>query len=276
MWSFLSPYTDEWRGNKIARYKIYKVKDAPADSAARIVDLCTSGDVVHQVKVTCGTPCEDYDVPAEYAGEYSHRLYFPEGPGIELEPLLDLLSKVLSIRIPNLDAAVAYDWYAYPPDAEHDEWRTTPIALTRKKAKYWKSSPTVMNQCRDKLTAVSARFLELHPLYGRADVIVATPGHDRSELSCGEDLARRLAQASGKRLVMTDTAYNVRDQVKGDGLVDLENQFSMPSSLSDLSVIVFDDVIKSGKTMKHMALAARRAGAVRVLGLAPVRTMRGS
>ncbi len=193
-----------------------------------------------------------------------------------LEPVLELLSKVLSIRILNVDVAVAFDWYGIPPDEEHEQWRTTAMALTRKKAKYWTSSPDVMDAAREKLTGYMVRFLNLHPLYGAADAIVATPGHDRSVTSCSEDLARRLAAAIGKPLVMPETAYQLREQAKGDTVVDLAGQFSMPGSLSDQAVIIVDDCIKSGKTMKHLGLAAKQAGATRVLGLAPVRTMRGS
>ncbi len=276
MWSFGSPYNDEWRGNKIERFQIHRVKDRET-TPARIVDLCTSDDIVEQIKMTVAPqPCVDLTVPAERTGTYSHRLYFPDGPDLQLEPLLELLSKVLSIRIPNLDVAVAFDWYGIPPDEEHSEWRTTPLATLRKKAKFWKSSPQVMEESRRRLTTLMTGFVDRHPLYGSAQAVVATPGHDRSELSCSEDLAERLACATGKLLVMTDTQYQVRDQVKGDEPVNLAGQFSMPSSLSDLTVIVVDDVIKSGKTMRHMGVAARKAGAARVLGLAPVRTMRGS
>lgn len=276
VWSFLGPYTDEWRGNKIASHKVHLVKGAPAGSPARIVDLCTSPDIIQQIKLTSGTPCRDLEVPNDLTATFSHRLYFPEGPGFDAERVLSLLGKVLSIRIPNLDVAIAFDWYKIPPDEEHPEWRDTGLGLLRKKAKFYVSSPHIMEASREQLTNITAQFMGLHPLYGAADVIIATPGHDRSQVSCGEDLARRLAAATDKRVVITETAYDVREQVKGDGPVSLEDQFSMPTSLSDLSVIVFDDVIKSGKTMKHMALAARRAGAARVLGLAPVRTMRGS
>lgn len=275
MWSFLSPYNDEWRGNKIAKFEIHKVK-GQTDGPARIVDLCTSADIVAQVKMISEERAEDLDVPSELADEYSHRLYFPNGPGLDLRPVLSLLGKVLSIRIPNVDVAIAFDWYAFPPDAEHAEWRTTPLAEVRKKAKFWVNSPQVMGEARTTLTGYMTRFLQLHPLYGSADTIIATPGHDRSRLSCGEDLAKRLATSTGMPLMMTDTAYEQREQAKGDRPVDLSGQFSMPDDLSDLSVIVVDDCIKSGRTLKHMGFAAREAGAARVLGLAPVRTMRGS
>lgn len=271
----LSPYEDEWRGNKITKSQVYRVVGR-ADGPARIVDLCTSDDIVDQIKLTAPGRCLPQTVPSELTGEYSHRIYFPDGPGIELEALLDLLSKVLSIRITDTDVTVAFDWYKIPPDEEHDYWRDTPLGRTRKTAKFYVNSPGMMEDARVRLVKLMAAFIDRHPLYKAAGAIIATPGSDRTVISCGEDLAQRVAAAVGKELVMTDTAYVKREQAKGDAKVDLTGQFSMPISLSDRAVIVIDDAIRSSNTMRHMALAARQAGARRVLGLAPVRTMRGS
>ncbi len=76
---FLSPYTDEWRGNKIAKHQVYKVLNHESEPA-RIVDLCTSDDIVEQVRLIGGMPVVDYDVPDDKSSGYSHRLYFPNGP----------------------------------------------------------------------------------------------------------------------------------------------------------------------------------------------------
>jgi hypothetical protein len=41
--------------------------------------------------------------------------------------------------------------------------------MTRKKAKYWVYSRHVMEECPQKLTDLSAAFVDIHPLYGDAD-----------------------------------------------------------------------------------------------------------
>ncbi|MCU1592155.1 MAG: hypothetical protein JWP11_3411 [Frankiales bacterium] len=266
-------YNDEWRGNRLTAFKVYRVLGEEQGSA-RIIDVCTSDDIVDQIALATPRPMSRLDVPAGLRAEWSHRLYFPDGPGPDARVLFSLLSEVLSIRVQDVDVALALDWYKIPPDEDHD-WRNTDIGELRYRAKYYRSSPGLMRAARDDLVDLMADVMSRHPLYAQADAIVTCPGHDASVVSCGEDLARRLADAAGLDLIATQAKTALRPEAKAGGRMDLSDEFSMPTSLSDLTVIVADDALQSGHTMRHVAAAARRAGASRVLGLVPVRTMSG-
>lgn len=270
-------YIDEWRGNQLREFKVHRVL-GDEDGVSRIVDVCTSDDIVEQIKLATPTRCRNITVPDDRQSTFSHRLYFPQGPGPDARVLFNLLKEVLSVRVRQLDVALVLDWYQIPPDENNPEWRKTkPIGELRYRAKYYgRYTPRLMHQAREELAEHMGDLITRHPLYARADYLLAAPGHDRQTVSCSEDLTDLLSQATGVSAVRTDTTYSVREQAKGEDSVDLTGSFFFDQDLSEASVIVVDDCIKSGRTMTEMGRAARAAGAAQVLGLAPVRTMRGS
>lgn len=269
----LARVLDEWRGNRLKKFHAHRVR-GHGQGPARIIDVCTGDDIVEQIALATPGPMSRLDVPDDLAAEWSHRLYFADGPGPDARVLFELLTEALSIRVQNVDVALALDWYKIPPDEDHD-WRNTEIGELRYREKYYRNSPGLMRAAREDLVERMAAVVSRHPLYAHADAVVTCPGHDASLVSCGEDLADRLADALGVELVATQAKTPLRPEAKAGARMDLTDEFSMPTSLSDLTVIVADDALQSGHTMEHVAAAARHAGASRVLGLVPVRTMSG-
>lgn len=273
---FLPAYDYDWRGNTLASYKRWRVRGAPADSPARILYVCTSSDVVEHIRSVSAGPCLELELPEKRADEFTHRLHFPEG-GLPPDELLKHLCQWLTVQVPHLDLVVAADWYNNPPDDGHETWWHTPPGDLVNKAKYrWDTG--LNDRARAALAVGLAGMVRAHPLLVGADAIVTVPGHKTGVLACSVDLAQRVAESVGKSVVATTVTSAERPQAKEgrrltpEELVELSNEYPMPRSLSDLTVIVLDDVLRTGNTMAAVALSARRAGAATVLGLVPART----
>lgn len=121
----------------------------------------------------------------------------------------------------------------------------------------------------DSLSDVVSR----HPSMRVAPSVVSVPGSNGDGNSVGEYIARRLAELTGKALIVT-TGPAREPREAGGSYQGLDGLFELPS-LVDGACIVVDDVFKSGTTMRATALAARRAGATAVYGLAAVKTISG-
>jgi len=110
-----------------------------------------------------------------------------------------------------------------------------------------------------------------------ADVVVAVPLHPNREWQRGYNqallLAREVARRSGLPLV-TKALRRWKDtpaQVGLEGMearrANVEGVFRAHKSLSDLRVLLVDDVCTTGATLEACALALKEKGAVAVRGL---------
>lgn len=123
-----------------------------------------------------------------------------------------------------------------------------------------------------------ADVVDRHPVYGAADVIISVPGHNNSVVGFGQRLAAEVARETDKTFSPTRAQSPERPAMKNreaGEVMDLTNEFIVGPEAEGRVVIVVDDVYRGGDTMRAVALAARRAGAVAVLGLVGARTMRG-
>lgn len=270
--TFSWAYQDEWRGNRIAKAQFFRVL-GKTDTPARILYLATSADVVEQIEMVAaevGRSCQREEVRPNHKDDFNHRLYFPDGAGPAIKRAVELLQDVLSIRVTNLDIMLALDWYKIPPSEDYKYWRDTELGDLRSRAKYYGSEA-----CRDELVARMCAAAERHEIYRTCDAVLAVPGHDASKTSFSEELAADVAEELGRPLVKIHCRTPLRPQAK-DEHVDFSDEFYVVDDLSDRSVMIVDDTIQSGNTIRHAAAAARDSGAGRVLGLSPVRNMKGS
>jgi hypothetical protein len=270
-------YRKERRGNRIEDSAVWRV-EGDESGEARIFDVRTSDDVVDHLRLIVAGAVQVYQPPSELMPRFTHRIYMPDGPGTVCERALETLSTALTLSVPGVDLGVAMDWYSIPTEGVvAADWPHTELGELRYRAKYYvKYTPAKAASARAELARRLADFVGEHPTFASATAIVTCPGHDRSETSCSESLARRMGIELGIDVVETQTAHEVRPEAKAGGYFDLEAEFSMPRTLSGLSVIIVDDTLQSGETMRCVARAARLAGATTVLGLVPVRNLRGS
>ncbi|MEW2211053.1 hypothetical protein AB0895_01140 [Streptomyces globisporus] len=185
----------------------------------------------------------------------------------------ELLKGVLSLTTKSgLNCAIAFDWYKIPPEDESPKWPNTPTGELIYRGKYYTSGATRL-AARRELVDKFVKILADHPLYRECKQIVTVPGHKADSQSFGEQLAATVSAKAGKELIQTLSPGGPRPQAKQGTPQVADAHFAMPIALQG-DVIVLDDVYRSGTTMNAVAMAAKRAGARRVLGLAAVRTMR--
>lgn len=126
----------------------------------------------------------------------------------------------------------------------------------------------------DKLCGV----IEAHPTLQHVEIVVDVPGHDSKRVSFGSRVANTVAIRRGAEFVRTQAKSDFRPEAKNLSPSQrdehLVNEFSVPNDVAGKTVLIVDDVFRSGTSMASVATTARSAGASTVFGLCGVRTMR--
>jgi hypothetical protein len=192
------------------------------------------------------------------------------------EEVLQLLTEAVIMQPPEaVSVAFALDWYRQGEDGEGRP--LTRIGRMLHDSKYWRDSDLrYLGGWEHEIARSLAQFIARHQLYLRAHAIIATPGS-----GVGRGYSDRIAMKTSaltRHPLFRPTAMTPnRPKRKSGAPFDLTNEFSLvPEELSGKVVIVIDDLIQQGDTMRAMALAARRAGAKHVLGLGIARTFRNT
>jgi hypothetical protein len=194
--------------------------------------------------------------------------------------LADLLSEVLTLsRLPDIDLAIALDWYKIPDyDIDSRDWPNTLVGTLVHTGKYSRNPAPIAKAGRMLARRVISAACK-HPILSKAEVVVAPPGHDRSYLSFGERLGASVANGLGVPLAKVATRHEFRPPAKElPRGVDrtLTGEFSLTEDLTGAAVLIVDDVLRAGTTLSAVGSAAKGAGAARVYGLIAVRTIRSN
>jgi hypothetical protein len=197
----------------------------------------------------------------------------------EVRRLIGLLKEVLTLECAAvIDIALAQDFYNDPVETDGGEtvWHRTAAGALVSRAKYWDAESQQV--ARSEIARRLAEVVRRHPLIAQADVMVSVPGSDTTVWRPSELIARRTAQILEIPFVRTRARHQRRPEAKaavdGDARFDLRAEFEIDLEPSQRTVLIVDDVVKSGDTMAAVAMAARRAGATTVYGLACARTRR--
>ena len=259
------------RVGRVARYKWAQCPDSP-DLRPRRLLVDGPREAVDQLIRLSGWRSREEPVPRAFLGCYSHSLRFESGEYGPATELIELLRSVLVLKCPSpqmIDHAMAVDWTKVPDDKlDPRSWPNTAVGDLVHFGKYRHDSRAL----RDLAEALGSIVVQ-HPLLRTADAIVTAPCSRADGDGFGERLARLVAQKIGVRLCLTNSVVGPRPPMKAGGRAVAPGDFSMPFKLHG-TVIVVDDVYRSGQTMSEAARAARRAGARTVFGLAAVRTLR--
>lgn len=252
------------RGERLERYEIAEEEpgnytvflDGP-DEAAQHVRLCADGRYT--------------EVAAAPGSGFTHAIDIVGRPTPATYDFLNLLTGVVAVPAPpGVDLAVALDFYKAPnEDGEMVDTEMGECIHFTKHAKY----PTGSNSRRAwrKLLDAMSGFIEAHYIYNRASAVIAPPGSAGDGNSFGEKLASAVAARVHKEYI---PSFGAERQPQKEGLrQDLTATFTVSAPLQG-TVIVIDDVYRSGATMQGAAAAARRAGAERVVTLTAARTVR--
>lgn len=270
-WAQLLVKSDS-RGNKLEAYEmvdtlrfkndpdrtVYGVRVRAVDSIAEVIPRAFVGD--------SGT----LKLRGKRSKDYTHGWWFDDGRDV-VERLCKLLSSVLTLaRCPELDVAVAGDFYKAPADdVPPTKWPNTKFGGLVNRAKYWSGSTQA--QAEAKLVRWLTKMIEMHPSLSGLDRIVIAPSTETG-------LSERLGEAVARRLqVPTATANSDGNRTQpakvGRTSAQLE-PYLFTKDLSGEQVVIVDDVCRSGVTLRSIAKAARDAGATTVGGVVGARTMR--
>jgi predicted amidophosphoribosyltransferase len=189
-----------------------------------------------------------------------------------------LLQEIVSIPSSSaVDFSLALDWYKNPEGDDPYNWPNTEIGNLVSSGKYkyrWQPQPqavvgiTLSNRLCD--------AIRKHALLRNASLILDVPGHDSQRVSFGSRLAATVAGSLGLTMIKVGTrsAFRAESKNLGGAQQALEGEFIVPGTVQGQSVLIADDVIRSGTSMAAVGKAARAAGAQQVLGICAVRTMR--
>ena len=206
--------------------------------------------------------------------DFNHGYRFDRRVPEDVLELVNVLTNVLSISPPeNVDTAIALDWYTHP--GSDDELEKTEKGTWINHTKH-AIQPTWGNSVRQRARMIEAlsSFFRAHSLYAEATAIVAAPGHLADGDSFGENLAREIAVRLEIPYVESSAPRARAEQKEHDGpRTDLTNEFTVNGRLMG-TVVVLDDVYKTGASVSGEAAAARRAGADKVRSLVVARTIR--
>lgn len=270
-----APFFRDTRGNKLLRWA------AVDEPHGHVLWLCGPSEAADQV---CAVEPRyvrlQLQAQAIQAG-WTHALQ-GEGPvSNDVAELLALLQAVLSLPSPAcIDTAIALDWYKRPDDTiDSRNWPNTEIAELMSRGKYlYRHRPEQQAHVGRELVRLLCDAVRQHPGLRQATAVLDVPGHDNARVSFGSRLAASVARALDIPLVRTSALAGFRPPAKDTELAErraaIEGRFFVGSDLQAEHALIVDDVYKSGISMGETGRAARVAGAVRVDGIVPVRTMR--
>jgi len=202
-------------------------------------------------------------------------------PRPEITSLLELLKSVVTLPTPNnTEFALALDWYKVPEEGvDPFAWPNTEIADLISRGKYmYKNNAEQQGRCGRALVDKLCAAIEVHPILRSIEAVIDVPGHDRSRVSFGSRVANTVAISRGAQFIRTQAKSSFRPAAKSLSASQrdeyLGNEFVVSNEVSGKTILIVDDVFRSGTSMASVATAAVAARASAVYGLCGVRTMR--
>lgn len=182
------------------------------------------------------------------------------------------------LRVPDeLDGVIALDLYSRPCPTGTNGLAYTSVGELIHTIKYENRDPDKASSAGRSLSGSLTEVVLTHPWFRSCDLILPTPGHDRTRLAASVRIGATIARSTGKKRSSVTCRHEFRRAAKDmdrDERARLMDEYSIDQDLSGRTVLVVDDVYHTGCTMRGVARAARHAGASTVLGLAGARTLR--
>lgn len=185
-----------------------------------------------------------------------------------LRDFLDLLRSHIIIDL----SPFVEECYGLAPYTVFDDWQQparTRVGELFYQAKYAKNTPAAQ-----KLGEELETFIFRHPRLRSAGTIMAAPKSDLSTPDLAERWAQEITNRRGWCLVKADKILQTPPQKElGDekteeaSVARVANSMRVENIRRGANVLIVDDTIRSGGTMKEMARALHVAGASKVFGL---------
>lgn len=258
------------RGNRLLRYQVRDIRDGIEKRLYLYAHRATAEQVQSGLR---SLGCEPLAMTDEQRREWTHRFRLDGPLDDESESFLELMKEVLTLNVPSeIDAALALDFYKNPESHDDpNQWENTHAGELVSRGKYGGFAKEGLQ-----LAAELSDVIRRHPTYNAADAIVLVPGSTPRRF--GERLASAVSKNTGKPLLRTNAVHAERLEAKNAeiaGSADLASEFTIEGGdVEGRSIVIVDDVYKTGRTMRAVAKVARAAGATEVYGLVGARTMR--
>lgn len=220
-------------------------------------------------------------VARNFLDPWKVQVQVPKNRGTQstLEGLLNILHWTVTIS-DQADESHALYLHQLPhptEDPDRDQWKRTKLGNLVHKAKSY--SPTTGNKpAALELAGWLHRWLTKHPRYFRANAIVpAPPGNPDKSFDLPLFLADELSSRLHMPRYVCEKAKDMQQQkeVEQDLAILRDNvnqKFRINTDLSGLTVVIIDDLYRSGATVAELVRACRVAGAQRVLSLVATKT----
>ena len=198
----------------------------------------------------------------------------------DLREFLRILKWTVTIA-DDADESHALSLHQVPQPTQNDnepELGRTPIGSLVHKAKSY-GARTGDEEAAFDLSTRIARWIIDHPRYCKADVIMPTPpGNPRKTFDLPKYMATRLKSLFGYLLGSCEITSGIEQQKHLDDpdslKANVHGKFRVSTKLNGQSVIILDDIYRSGETLRELTRACRDAGAQSVLSLTVTKTAR--
>jgi Phosphoribosyl transferase domain len=274
-----SPFYSDPRGNRLERWTLTRAQ------GGALLWLRGPSEVARQVQAAAPEYQSCSLGPDAIAKGWTHLLFVPQAvprpPSVrpEIRQLLTLLTEIVSVPIsPTVDFALALDWYKKPEGEDPYAWPNTEVGDLVSAGKYryrYQAEPQAVagRALTDRLCDAIGR----HVVLRGASIVLDVPGHDGQRVSFGSRLAAAVARSWDLPMSRVGTKSAFRPESKNLGGAQqslLQDEFVVDEVVRGQSVLIVDDVIRSGVSMAAVGKAARAAGARQILGICATRTMR--
>ena len=183
-----------------------------------------------------------------------------------LEDLLNLVKGAIVIDLnPEVDECYALGPYSV---LDGEKWETATFGDVMRKAKYGNDQ-----RAAAAMSEGLAGFAHRHPRLGAVATVTVPPKSDLSRPNVPLHWAQSVAKALGARTVDVQKVVATAPQKDLQGLEEQEPVAARVANTMSVSapikgdVLIIDDMVRSGGTLKEVGRALKQAGAQRVYGL---------
>jgi adenine/guanine phosphoribosyltransferase-like PRPP-binding protein len=248
------------QGNRLKEFEL----GTAGDSLRQVILLGSCKDVANAINRSLLDPTS---IVNEGPGSWPYCINAEIRDPVELTDLLTLFREILTLtRTEGLDEAFALDFHTDPGSETGGIFNRTAIGELALQGKY-RSNREAGSALADRLSQVALA----HPRLRQTTVVVSVEGTNNT---FGEQLAGGVARRMNVPFIRAHWTEKPKTPAK-DGRANLELQnCTIDGDFNDDSVLIVDDMWRTGVSLKSVAAQARAMGADEVFGLCCTRTLR--
>ncbi len=224
------------------------------------------------------------DLPLLFSPDRSATYRLPQASWGAVDRLLTAHSRPVVTAMTDCDASVCLDFYAHPDGDGQGEsvWPKTEIGKLVHQAKYGGQVGSLVPSLSRKI----ATFMRGHPIYAAATVVAAMPSSSAIGRAPRTTLAGRVTMELSQKFSLPEIGLRrvklpqhqqkaLPDGEDADGN-QWETMAACESDVRGQAVVIIDDLMRHGSTLKEATRALRQAGAAAVISIGLVKNYKGT